>query len=229
MGMASIATVKDHYYAWALAEAQAQMVSGFPLVSLVRGSAAVRFAAYVEGLTRQQQSTLTVAMVKRFHSEATTRAGHYLTDDERVLLDSKDAAVLRPLPIEKDIEGDGFLPGKPRMHRSRFATQMRKHLTPDFGAPVLRRGASHWYESKLESWRIKTEVRLGSPPFYFQSIESEEGVAVLEHVSLLSWLGISSQTTWDLARDGDEAEVARSIAFLTRYLVDSAPEFLRGL
>jgi hypothetical protein len=115
----------------------------------------MRFAAYLERFSRQQQAVLTVAMVKRFNPEATTRAGHHLTYDEQVLLNLKDAAMLRPLPIEKDIEGDGFLPGKPRMHRSRFATQTRQQVEPGFGAPVLRRGATHLSTSDLGYFGVR--------------------------------------------------------------------------
>jgi hypothetical protein len=215
---------QSRFYGWALDDMRREIAEEFRLIRMVKGRVAIRTIHYFQNLLLSDQLELFEAMLKRFHKP------NSLTSQENAVLARKDEALLRSVPIEVELEGEPYGEERiPRMNRSRFAALANKELSSVLGPEVTRSGVVATYRTTIEPWILSTVVSYGSPPYYFQHIELPQRKPLMQHVSVLLWLGISSQTTWDVARLGDEKETASSIATLCAHFLAAAPRLLSGL
>jgi hypothetical protein len=215
---------RRRFYEWALDDMRREIAEDFRLIRMVKGRIAIRTIHHFQSLLFSDQLELFDAMVKRFHKPDS------LTSQERVVLARRDESLLRSVPIEAELEGETYGERQiPRMNRSRFATLAKRELASVLGPEVSRSGVVATYRTAIGPWTLSTVVSYGSPPYYFQHIQLPERKSLMQHVSVLLWLGISSQTTWDVARLGDEVETASSIATLCTHFLAAAPRLLSGL
>lgn len=217
------------YYRWALEDARREVSEGFRLVRSIKDALAMRTVAYLERLSLIEQIELLSALIKRFHPRAVELTSERMSLREEGLMKAKDDAILSlHLPIEAEL--GPFSPNKrPRMSRSRFATLLKKEMVDLFGEPPPADKKAGFFRTPIGDWTFSTSVSYGSPPLYLQSIRATERWYLQEYVSVLSWLGIAGQTSWDLARAGDEAETVHSIRNCCAHFLEAARGLLSGL
>jgi hypothetical protein len=212
-------------YRWALRQWEGEIQSGFAILEKVRGNAAVKALGLFRSLPHDERVTLARAMTKRFHKEACDLLRDPLTVDEARLLGWADttritsASHQRPTRLTKSLR--------------RSVIEQLHDALGFLGAPESLSGRSEWlYVAQFGGWRIVTLVaaadRFGDCS-YSHTIESMGGTPIARYLSLLSWLGISSETKWRVADEGHAAEASTAIAMLCRYFLDAAPLLLNGL
>lgn len=217
------------YYQWALGDARREVSEAFRLVRSIKDALAMRSLAYLERLLPIEQIELLTALIKRFHPRAVELTGERLTAREEGLMKTKDDAILLlQLPMEAEL--GPLSPNKrPRMSRSRFATLLKKQMADLLGTPPAAVKQAGMFRTGIGDWTLSTIVTYGSPPVYTQNIRVAERWSLQEAISVLSWLGIAGQTSWDLARAGDEAETARSIRNCCAHFLEAVRGLLSGL
>jgi len=217
------------YYRWAQEDSRREVNEDLRLLRQVKSHVAIRILTYIEGLSTDERIRLSDAQIKVGHPRAAELLGEQLTTGEQALLEERREILLQPVPLEAELEGEPY--GKkriPRMNRGRFATLAKTELTRTLGQPEKKWRTGAWFSNRIGEWTVSTDAGLGSPPYYLQNIRKGERQRLVEHVSLLAWLGIG-QTTWDLARRGDELETARAMATLCSHFLEAAPRLLEGL
>ncbi len=84
------------------------------------------------------------------------------------------------------------------------------------------------FESKHGPWVITTRFDCGRSPHYYHSIEGD-GMKLASHISIQSWMGISSMTDWNMVPAGCEDEVARAMTDATQRFLGHAEDLLKEL
>lgn len=88
------------------------------------------------------------------------------------------------------------------------------------------------YETKIGPWTVLTRIDTGGrfhQLTYDHCIILSNEKRLMEHISILSWLGISGQTLWrDLQKD-DAETTADTVAQIVRHFMQAIPNLLQGL
>jgi len=212
------------YYRWAQADWQREAMESFGLLRGVRSSLAFSALRFIDELQPEEQPQYFTVFTKKGHPLAARITGQMLSAGEEELFQRFRTARLVPLPIETEIAL------KPRMKVSHFAAEAKARLRRIFGEPESRpEGGSERFVTSVGAWRLITLVNYGHYPYSFQSIETERGDRLQEHISLLAWLGLGGQTVWDLAREGDELDSALALTACCEHFLKAAPGLLAGL
>ena len=232
------------YYHWAQADFQREIASGFPLLRQIKDKyLLLRVLPTIESLPVEDQYHLASALVKRFHAKAVKLLNTEMTEKEKLLyqwyIDSTKRTGQEELELNKQIE---------RFHtkRKRFATLIKQTLTPVLGNDVTPLGDyepyyvwQYWtpignYTTPLGQLTLCTLFDVGGDWHqlcYDHSIV-QKGYAYLTQgarISIFSWLGIASQTMWNLLTDADTAEAAQTLALLCSHFLQAVPALLDGL
>jgi hypothetical protein len=224
------------YYRWALEDSQREVKEGFPFLHRIKGTASLRLLAAMESLQQEEQTHFSVALVKRFHLRALKLLNEHLTAEENELCRDYVSSILIPIPEEQEIErrikaGTFHL----RVNRKNLATLIKKELEPVLGNPSEIWGPREWwYMTSFGSWNVRTNVHMSEGHFYqlnyHHSIHPVDSMYELENwMSVLSWLGITSMTNWDLLTDADIPEAAETLAQLCSHFIQAVPSLLEGL
>ena len=169
------------------------------------------------------------ALVKRFHVPALEVANERLTPRELQLIANWNVAMRQPSSFEISRATAISSTPRPKMKQRRFASLARKQLEPMLGKPEVGSKTTSRYRVSLDGWTISTWVNYGSPPYLLHHIRFADGRSLRENISLLAWLGISGQTTWELAEDGDEPDVASAIGDICTHFLTAVPKLLADL
>jgi hypothetical protein len=212
-------------YRWALEEWTRELHDGFPQLNMLTGNSALMAMELFRSLDGRTQSQLACAMTKRFHKEACDYLGEPLDDSEVELLRWADSRRMstpsprRPLRVEKSV-------------RKATVASLRGELR-FLGPPDSLGSAAEWrHTTTSAAWRVVTYVDVTGPfgdCSYSQSVETMDGATLRRNLSVLSWLGVSSSSSWRIRNHDDVATVASGVAGLCRYFLDMAPLLLRGL
>ena len=215
-----------NYYHWAQRDFRWQVENNFSLLRALRGRMVQRFMAYITSLNKEQQLELGSAIVKRFHPTAMSLQGEQLTIKEQGLCDVVTRIVTTALPDEPD-----DVPGK--INKKTFSGMIKDSLRPVCGDVSEKLGPHDWkYETVCGNWVIHTFVDVGGryrQLAYHHSIGTVDGKQLTSVISILSWLGIASQTVWDLMTVQDMEEAAQSLAKVCSHFIESASEFLNEI
>jgi hypothetical protein len=163
-------------------------------------------------------------MAKRFHKQACVYLNEPLTDGELQVLawaDSWRMMNAYRLP-------DFVSPSKAL--RKMLIKELKGQL--DFLGEPERLESGVWlYRTPTETWRIVTVVDVGARLgcSYDHAIETTKGVSLRKNLSLLCWLGVSSQSHWRVGSEPEVMSAVTGISRLCRYFLDMAPSLLSGL
>lgn len=223
------------YYRWALDDFRREIDEGFPLLRSVIPGRIWRFLALMKRVRREEQLQFASALVKRFHREAVAHTGESLTVEEERLVENYRNVMLMPTPEEQNLL-ELELSGRARfrVNRKKFAALIKEELVPILGG-VMEPWDTHDYRytTSMGSWTILTYCDTGGDYYnqltYSHSISAAPHVYIQEHVNILSWLGISSQTTWSYLTDADTGRVAECLARLCEHFMKAAGRLLDGL
>ena len=176
---------EDSYYAWAKQEFTQEASRRYPLLSRIRIPATETLITMMSFRSSIEQPELMSAFLNRGHARAAKRSGMSLTDQDKALLGEYSGKLLRSSGnASADIDKKALI------------AEIDSKLTPFLGAPKVRIRSGLTYETAIGVLRVKTRIDWGGRGLltYWHSVQDETVVA--DFISILSWLGVMSQTTW---------------------------------
>lgn len=212
-------------FRWSLEEWERELNNGFVLLRQVSGNAASKTVDILRTLSDDERRQLTRAFAKRFHKEACAGLGEVIAEDDLRLLQWADSSRLLSPDHQPPVGADRGL-------RKAIVARLKAEL--EFLGPLEPMGRStEWrYVTGSGPWRVLTYIeavgRFGDCS-YSHSIETLGGRQVSQYLSLLSWLGVSSQTKWRVSDERDGSNAAVGMRNLCRHFLGAAPRLLDGL
>ncbi|HXM97102.1 MAG TPA: hypothetical protein VN982_01365 [Candidatus Dormibacteraeota bacterium] len=87
------------------------------------------------------------------------------------------------------------------------------------------------YHTQMGSWIVSTEIDTGGRRNvgYDHSIGALETMHLQDRISVLSWMGISSQTDWMYLSEDEADEAAECLGQLCGQFLSAVPKLLEGL
>jgi hypothetical protein len=230
------------YYRWATYAFRREITDSFPYLRAFKTGAAWSLVHFMDRLDLQRQITLASALLKRFHPEAVKSLEDHFNVAEEELYSQFSILRKQPSPL-----GEGILAKELSGHKVRYASRrkIRKQLIHQASSlldshPIIFSDSEIAFEKNCCGWVIVTLFDFGGRSDqvrYHHSIVSESkrepfGIpeAVLRRfISLHSWLGLSSETSWEYLVDDDIQHVCNCIMDSCRLFLDAAPKLLEGL
>jgi hypothetical protein len=209
---------------WARAEFHREIEAGFPLVRGVASSQSRWLVSVLGRRPPEDQARLVALLTKRFWG-GPGRGGE-LTPDERAFVDAALSEILT-------CATSGPPPG-PKVERRVLRREVQDALAPLLGsidtAASNARAGLMWYRTTLAGWTVDTQVDVGGRDAlkYSHVVRTARG-GMLTMVSLMAWLGLSSETTWDEITHGDAGAAAAALARACDHFFRHAPSLLEGL
>jgi len=224
------------YYRWALGDFHREIQEGFPLLRRIKGRSSLRLLAAMEPLQRDEQMRFSTALVKRFHPQAMTITGEGLTAEEDELLQRYVDSILVPAKEEREIDRQvqaGTL--RLSLNKKEFVTLINRELQMVLGSPSQVQGSRElWYATRIGNWNVQTNINVSGR--YLYQLDYHHRIGTTDHscylaqwATFLSWLGVSSQTTWDLLTQSDVPEAVETLALLCSHFMQAAPRLLEDL
>jgi hypothetical protein len=211
-------------YRWALQEWERELRDDFPEVRRVSGDAAIQAVRVFHALEPEQRPQLAHAMAKRFHKHACVHLNEPLTEGELQLLKWADSwRMMNAYRLP-----DYVVPNKALC---KVLIKELKGQLEFLGKPERVESGVRLYRTPTETWQIVTVVdaggRLGCS--YHHDIETTKGVSLRQNLSLLCWLGVSSQSHWRVGTEPEVTSAVTEISRLCRHILDVALSLLSGL
>ena len=220
------------YYQWALEQWQLETEDGFPLLRAIRNDISVIMLETLESLSREEGLKTGRALARRFHPFAAQFLGGWVSADESQLLRKIDDLRRARLAswYGRDVARANLF------SRERIQVQLLNALLETL-KPVLGVDPKHraknvcCYKTIVGPWTINTEIDLGGSSFdltYHHDIFSstERAVILARFISVLSWLGISSQTSWNDLSQADIPTLSTGLSLVCKRFLDAAPILL---
>lgn len=208
------------FYQWALRDALLEMESGFPLISRIHGFHPKSFLWALEDMSTAEREELVRAMVRRFHPAAIDLLGEPLTSRELTILERfRDERMSWQYSSGKGVRV-GRLRGLLEGAVSNYLTAGMQRV--DLGPRMIG------FQVDVGHWSVSTNFDYSKRPFYYQSIDAPQE-RLETHISIHSWMGISSMTEWDLALAGEEERVVAAMMEASERFLVAVPALLDGL
>jgi hypothetical protein len=234
------------FYRWALKDAQRECSGGFPFLSRLKSTMVVDFLEFVERLTTIERRALQVCMVKRFHEEGAFLAGDRLSSEEGALIERflkrniKCDKLLGPISVLSHSEAKRakeLASGskKYQIQRSKLRSALREKLVPAVVGPaetLHRTNTESRYCTTVGKWTVHTAVHTGGRLFqlsYSQLVSLRPDICLVEHASIMNWLGIAGQTNWDLLTNRDIPDAANLVLELTSHFLTAMSKLEKAL
>ena len=218
------------FYRWALEDFRREIREGFPFLRRIKQRYLLfRQLPAIESLPPDDQQQLASALVKRFHAGAARSVGETISAEEWRVYDwyMSDIARIRPEEFRLDPQMLS------KVNRKQFAALLKEELEPVLGDDVEPFGQNVWrYWTPIRDLTILTYVDVGGQYhqlMYSQALTTRGTPYTPTGTSILAWLGISSQTMWNLLTDSDTSETAKSLALLCSHFMHAVPSLLDGL
>jgi hypothetical protein len=235
--------VAAEFYRWALRDAHREFSGGFPFLSRLKSCVAIDFLEFVDRLPAGDRQALEVCLVKRFHEEGAFLAGDKLSRDEGELIERylkrniESDELLGPVRVPSRSEERKWASGGKRylVDRKKLRTALKEALPlTKFGRAETfgKTDAEWWHVLPVGKWVVQTSVDTGGRRFqlsYSQSVKQSPNTRLMEHQSILGWLGISGKTGWDLLTDADVPQAAELLAELSSHFIEAMIELEKAL
>jgi hypothetical protein len=217
------------YYRWALADSRREVEQGLPMVRLVRSVGALTFIEMMGARSKDEQFVIARLLVKRAH-KAIAEPMDPLTPGEARHVEARHVEEwvqergnqIAQTGYRKANELGADRPLE--LDRRRFAYEVKQSLVNICG-PHEELGQGAWqHERSLGDFLAQTRIDVGGRQHqltYGHTLKVSRSV-LMEHVSLLSWLGISVQTQWVLRSESDAAAAAASLRALCAHFLGAA-------
>ena len=221
------------FYQWAKQDALREINDGFPFLKTIKGSIPMRHLEIMEALHPDKCLRFAIARVKLSHPKAVEITGEFQTPEEKDLIQEYCNLARQSSQFENEIWRQRYFGSGPikKVNKKKFAVLLENELARTFENSTLQQGANIIaIETQVGNWTVSTRVRSGQPPGYLQHIRAIEPVYLVEAVSMLSWMGICSQTDWNLLlTDEDAAQATKSITSICLHFTQAVPGLLDGL
>jgi hypothetical protein len=213
------------FYRWAQETSRREFNDGFPYISRIRNLATLQLLNFTESLSEKERALFRSALLKRFHQKAVELMGDSSSAEERAMLQRYSNTV--------DIQAWQFEATTRRFRKAEFRKILFNKLRVVLGDPAeIAANRETWnYETHVGCWMVRTEVDTGGRRNvgYGHTISARETVHLQQHISVLSWMGISSQTDWIYLSDTDSDDAVECLGQLCRQFLSAVPELLDGL
>lgn len=223
------------YYRWAHREFQQEVLNDFPWLKRLDIRAARTCLRQMAHYSLAEKKCFASALVKRFHPQAVKLLGDSISSSEsRMIGEYTNSIVLMLDPAVDDFAEERLPPesisavGPREMKRV-----LKKSLAAVLGQEREVGGGTWKYVSSKSHAEIQTWLDVGGSNHqacYHHTVVYSGRILLLDHVSVLSWLGLSGQTCWcslDKVKAGTTAYLVRDLCahFLnaTAALLDELP------
>lgn len=205
-------TVKEEflllYYEWARQDFAREVQQGWPFLKRLPSSSSFRWLKLIESMGVDAREDLIRAMLKRFHPVAVKFLGDEMTARETEVFEA--ASLVRMYPHQEE---EAFT-SKGRMNRRKFMRHAQEALRPILGTDVQEAAPDEdWYFTAIGPARVKTVANYEKEPSCDHRLFVGDK-QIFRGASILSWLGISSGTEFDMVPRGEEEQAAELLAEL---------------
>ncbi len=237
---------KLKFYHWALADARREYSGGFPFLSRLKSTMVFDFLEFVDRLSTSERRALQVCMVKRFHEEGAFLAGDELNGEEGELIErflkrnmkfDKLLGSVSVLSHSEAKQSKELASGskKYQIERNKLRAALKREVASVLVVPAqisLKTNTEWRYATPVGKWTVDTAVDTGGRLFqlsYSQMVNQRPHVRLVEHVSILNWLGIAGQTNWDLLTDRDIPDAANLLLELSSHFIKAMYKLEKAL
>jgi hypothetical protein len=218
------------YHTWALGQARLERERGFPHLRSFPTGTAPRFLSFYDQLSAGEKMAVSEALALRWVPDPDRLVGRALTNVDRVLIDRYRAFAKSPASGELERQF-GIANGSiPRLRRKLLAKEIRRRLGPLFPEIGENWGGGLWrFARQFQEFHVHTYIDTGGnfhELSYSHCVVHGSPEPLGDHISLFSYLGISSQTMWNYLSERDLGPVADCVEDLVRNFMDSIPTIL---
>lgn len=211
------------YYRWAMEETREELLGDLPRVRRINGSLAQQYVRFIAGLKPSSVFPAAAALVKRYHKRALELSGETLSQEDREWVDAflnfekPFAPTWDPAIAEEKYRAVVNSAKGPQLDKRKLVRELRTRLSPVFGSEGEAFGTQvRRYTASRGPLVLQTYVDWGGrlPLRYSHSVVGKDMQRITHDISLLAWLGVSSDTSWSLLVDEDIVPAAELVAEL---------------
>ena len=224
----------ERFYDWALRDSQREIAQDFPFVRRVDGSTTLRFVAIMKSLSLEERQQLASTLVRTnkvwIISNLPTR---WTPADDRII-----AWYGERIRIQLREEWEGSSASQLARHatyirdKRELMRAVRDELMLVFPGKSRQQPKKELhFHATVHGFDIETVVWSGSRTWqmaYFHRLRHPPSGLDVNHISLLSWLGIT-HTYWWWITEATIPAAAKTVGDLCRHFLAAADDFLAGL
>ena len=211
------------FYTWSKAFSRREFDQSFPIVGRIKNASAQNLVFFANSLSFAEKHLLCSVLLKRFHERAVELLDDFPSVEDSALLERYSAAQRENV--------SRFEPSVRRSNKTSLRKILLRTMETLLGKPQQNSKDIWTYRSQVGSWTVETWIDTGGRRSfgYGHSIAAQDGIHLQHPISILGWMGISSQTDWfDLSED-DSRDAADCLLQACTYFLDAAPKLLEGL
>lgn len=218
------------YYLWAREDFRLEIERNFPLLKQLDIQSSKKCLRLMDDLSLNDKLAFSVALLKGSHKRAVAILGETPNSDENEMVNKYINLPLFEDAIYED-EPSCYL--SPKLNRRFFIKRLKARLATIFGDRFEQRGKNEWrYTSETASLRTHTYIDVGGRFHnlcYSHAIVFEGYYTLVEHTSVLSWLGLISQTYWRQLDDTKVENAVNSLVQACSRFLNAAPALAKGI
>lgn len=233
--------VAIRYYQWAKDDFQREIREDYPLLRQIKHSyLQFRQLPILQSLKSEKQQLLVSALLKRFHRRAVLLLEESILPLEQAMLDWYDEKRREIPSIEfpyRELELVGEIPYK--VNRKKFRARLQPILLPILGAKPEKWDGGVWrYEQVFGDLSLYTFIDTGGQyhQLTYEHLIGPKGrpelaaypAVGIRCISVLGWLGLSSQTMWNMLTDANVEETTQTLALFCSHFVKALENILDG-
>lgn len=228
------------YYLWSKKDFKREIHESFPYLRLFKTGPGRSFIEFMGRLERDDQLVLASALLKKFHPEAVKFLGEDLSSEELEMQSqfrvfSNIPSTMDESTLAKELAGEKIIYASRRKLRKAIIDR----VAPVLGADIIRFSDSVKIRTNCRGWSIDTDFDFGGMSEqvrYGHSIVSRQrqepygmpAISLAQFISLNSWLGLSSATSWKYLEESDIEQVSDTIYRLCDHFIRAASNLLEG-
>ncbi len=220
----------ERFYEWALRDFQREIAQDFPFLRRVGGTINRKVIAIMKSLPLERQKQLATTLVrtnKVWFSGAPTR---WTAEDEAnyAWYGERKRQLLREGPVGNTLGRRAtFIRDKRELMRA-----VREELMLVFPGETPEKSNEELnFRATLHGFDVETVVYSGHRTWqlwYLHRLLHPASGLDVNHISLMSWLGISGATEWSEITEATIPGVAKTVGDLCRHFIAAADTFLVG-
>jgi len=231
-------TIEDfeiRFYKWSLQEWEYEIDNDFPLLKLVDNEGAQETINVFKYLEKQKQKQLAKALIKRGRNASILlKYDHYFSEDDEKYVQyyvRKSYEESNKMAANRTFQEE-VLPKKERKLIKKCILQKLGHIIGEKYEDWM--GAWDEWKNKrhIGSWIIETQFDISGTVnqlTYFHNIKNVDDEELYSHISLFGWLGLGSETGWQIYKKEEIEPIVEHLAILCDRFMNVTPKLLKGL
>jgi hypothetical protein len=223
------------FFHWVEREWEVEIESGLTRLSRLESVESQSFQSALRALSPEDLRILAVGLNKSRPMGPTAVVGDLvggLSAEEKARIKKfRDTAWARS--SARQLTGTGGAWTSARASRSILRRCLREQLKDVAGEYEEFDGNNAWrYLKSFGPWRVYTYIDVSDRQqqlTYSHTVLRDERRALIDGVSLLSWLGIMGSTSWNTLRTGREVEASEMLRSLCSGFLGALPALLKDL